>query len=719
MHWSIGVVAASWFVVSLGAQTWNRADAFPSAGSGIMTHDRDRDRVVMFGHYNGDDVTWEWTGATWSPNHTATYPSVTFRHTLVYDDARRQTWLFDFGSRETWAYDGRMWSQVNTSMAPSYREAPSMVFDRQRDVAVLFGGQFDHHTVLSDTWEWDGTSWTQAQPPVIPGARAGHAMTYDPVAGEVLMFGGSNLQGVLDDTWAWDGTFWVQQQAFVRPAARWGSAMAFDSVRQRPLLFGGRSIQTYDDTWEWTGSNWQQLQPATTPPWDFGAALVAHDGTNSLLLHGAAEGQTWRWDGTDWSLAQDWPAPALMESAAAADRARGKIVVFGDARGNSTFPAPVPTGTWEWDGIEWERKQPAVEPPSRGYGAMASDPLLGKTILYGGQQRVNYQWLFDTWEWDGNQWTQRFPTTSPQVRLRSTMYFDATIGRAVLATENVAGQPTGFYEWTWDGNDWQPLTSTTALGQFRAAGYDEARGVAVAVTSSGTFERVGGQWQQLTGAGPFFGAFDGRGFAYDPARQTMVAITYATSLGAYSAPAWEWDGLSWSSLPSAQGHGYYAARLLVEDPTRGQLTLIGGNILATRFWNLTDSPAFGEAFGGACGGSAGEVTVTARGKPRTGNAAFGVDVDHALPGALVLLGISIGEGNAPLGNGCSWYFGSPIASHVLFASASGFAAVDLPIPQSTAFRGIVLASQAFAIDPAGPHLGGLAASAGLRIRIGD
>ena len=38
----------------------------------------------------------------------------------------------------------------------------------------------------------------------------------------------------------------------------------------------------------------------------------------------------------------------------------------------------------------------------------------------------------DTWEWDGNTWLERSPTTSPSVRFGHAMAYDAARQRVVL-----------------------------------------------------------------------------------------------------------------------------------------------------------------------------------------------------------------------------------------------------------------------------------------------
>jgi len=68
---------------------------------------------------------------------------------------------------------------------------------------------------------------------------------------------------------------------------------------------------------------------------------------------------------------------------------------------------------------------------------MTFDAARGRAVLFGGSiqpfgQRYPTQFA-DTWEWDGNTWTQRFAVQSPAARFAPALYFDATRSRVQLA----------------------------------------------------------------------------------------------------------------------------------------------------------------------------------------------------------------------------------------------------------------------------------------------
>jgi hypothetical protein len=61
---------------------------------------------------------------------------------------------------------------------------------------------------------------------------------------------------------------------------------------------------------------------------------------------------------------------------------------------------------------------------------MAYDAATGQLVLFGGF--VGGTYLNDTWTWDGTNWTQQNPTTSPSPREGLSMAYDDAIGLVVL-----------------------------------------------------------------------------------------------------------------------------------------------------------------------------------------------------------------------------------------------------------------------------------------------
>ena len=69
----------------------------------------------------------------------------------------------------------------------------------------------------------------------------------------------------------------------------------------------------------------------------------------------------------------------------------------------------------------WVQIQPKTSPSARWQHAMSYDPITGKTLLFGGRPTAANTYLADTWQYDGTNWTQLSPATSPPGRYLSEM----------------------------------------------------------------------------------------------------------------------------------------------------------------------------------------------------------------------------------------------------------------------------------------------------------
>lgn len=298
---------------------------------------------------------------------------------------------------------GSNWTELAPPTSPTARMSVAMCTDIARHRVVLFGGWtgWSGNTYLADTWEWDGTTWLS--PGAIPGpvGRASNGIAYDSSRHRVVLFGGYDPGGVLGDTWEWDGTLWLQRISPTSPSARDGLAMAYDSIRQRVVLYGGSvGGVPLGDTWEWDGATWWSCSPPSSPPPRAHSAM-AFDPTNAVVVMFGGLGtagrlaDTWAWDGTNW-LPQFTPTypPARASHAMTWDDHAQNIIMFGGA----TSVAGVGTylnDTWEWDGSAWHEEFVAGPSP-RGDHAMAYDPVLQRTLLFGGTDynvTLNQTWI--------------------------------------------------------------------------------------------------------------------------------------------------------------------------------------------------------------------------------------------------------------------------------------------------------------------------------------
>jgi hypothetical protein len=103
--------------------------------------------------------------------------------------------------------------------------------------------------------------------------------------------------------------------------------------------------------------------------------------------------------------------------AMAHDAIRGRVVLFGNG------------ATWEWDGTNWSQRFPATSPPARSSHAMAWDPARGRVVLHGGNGGGVP--LSDWWEWDGINWTPRPLVSNAPARFGHGFAWESSRGRAL------------------------------------------------------------------------------------------------------------------------------------------------------------------------------------------------------------------------------------------------------------------------------------------------
>jgi hypothetical protein len=70
---------------------------------------------------------------------------------------------------------------------------------------------------------------------------------------------------------------------------------------------------------------------------------------------------------------------------------------------------------------------------------MTYDIVLGRVVLFGGQPQISTPYLSDSWLWDGSDWTEAFPSTSPPPRKSQLMVYDALRSQVVLFGGEQAG----------------------------------------------------------------------------------------------------------------------------------------------------------------------------------------------------------------------------------------------------------------------------------------
>jgi cysteine-rich repeat protein len=386
--------------------------------------------------------------------------------------------------------------------------------------------------------------------------RRGHVAAYMPAQKLFVVFGGAHGNVVLDDQWQRDATGTWLPYTGARPSARHEAAMIYDSARQRLVLFGGLDPDgaALGDTWEFDGTTWTKMTPAMSPParWSSGLAYVAGSGAHSVLFGGANGstgnfGDTWNYDGVTWSSITLTPHPqARADHVMAWDSARNVVILYGGTSGLfSGF-----SDTWELGLFGWiERQIPG--PPARAGAGLAYSPARGKAVLFGGSGANASS---DTWEYDGNAWTQvTTGLSTPPARTQGTLGVDAS-GELLLV-----GGAKNFSDllddiWLYNGTGkWGDRTPTvTPWARAAPLTYDSAAQRAVLVSGVGIslgqdMWKFDDAWQ--AGVSPPGVSFN-HGLAYDETASRLVVFGGMGQQLLVTNTTFAFDGSTWSTLTS-------------------------------------------------------------------------------------------------------------------------------------------------------------------------
>jgi uncharacterized protein (TIGR03437 family) len=290
---------------------------------------------------------------------------------------------------------------------------------------------------------------------------------------------------------------WTTVRPLTFPPARCDGGMAYDAALGQVVLFGGQTIVfggnnieygELGDTWLWDGTNFTLQSPKSSPPAEYGLNM-GYDSAHGQIFIASGFIQTppfplgnkngsWVWDGTNWT--QESPENSLPPRAGAGmayDAAHGQFVVFGGRNvtpnSNGLNTTTTLGDTWTWDGVNWTQQFPKTSPTPRDGPAMVYDAVHGQTVLFGGSI-VNATTFVtttfnETWVWDGTNWTLETPQTSPPARSSSGMAYDSGHGKTVLFGGVDVNLNLLSDTWVWDGTNWtqeSPQTNPPALSDF-------------------------------------------------------------------------------------------------------------------------------------------------------------------------------------------------------------------------------------------------------------
>lgn len=259
------------------------------------------------------------------------------------------------------------------------------------------------------------------------------------------------------------------------------------------VLFGGTTgtgaaagAAALGDTFSWDGRGWTTSTPPNSPPLR-SAAIVATLGDHLVMFGGIGPvnggaalplGDTWTWDGQTWSQLFPPHGPPPRYDAASGVVVTGgspQLVMFG-GRGFGDGGIADLDDTWTWDGNDWIEQHPGTSPPARS-GAAAGG-VGDALVVFGGTSAGGAAPLGDTWVWRHGDWTQAgagagasFP--SPRTHAAATSF-----GGQVVLFGGAGAQGALADTWLWNGSGWgeatpsglvPPARSSAAMGVFDGA----------------------------------------------------------------------------------------------------------------------------------------------------------------------------------------------------------------------------------------------------------
>ncbi len=665
----------------LPAQAWvdRTPNPDPDHLNGVA-YDPHRLRAVMF----SGRIVYEWDGLGWAQAGLVPATLVTHRTGPVFDRHSGQVVVImdigSFGNVRTMGWDGQMWH--DRGPAPTWPCA--LAADPALDSLLLM----DTAVTGTASWTWRNGGWQPLATNRPAGLRGLYAA--DPQRRRLVLVGerGTSHHGA---TWEWDGTAW---RTWPLPSALRtnggvvfaSDALGYDESRGQMVLFdmAGRLTSL------WDGSGWTVQSPTNVPQADDFHLVFDRSRGQLLMLGGQLQGRQWRWTGADWQVVQE-AAPAPLQSAM--DWVRLRTVRVTE------------TGTWEGDGMGWQRVGAA--PPLVMGSGFAHDGQ--GCVLFGGLS----SWLqfplpvnAETRRWDGSTWTLLSAAVAPPARYGHGLATDLNGGGVLLHGGFDARQQELRDTWRWNTGQWVQLTTPVAPpgGSTRMVAMLSGTGDIMAAKGVGQsieLWRWNGAWQPEAPPVPGMSPTSGFHMGYDPTTGAPVVLGRDATTGAGASAAWL-PGRGWFALPPP-----WNDPLTFElDPVRGTLQAISRDRTSV----LAIVPAGSETIGVGCGQPV--PRLSHRGVPRIGTPGFAFTA--VLPAAApFLLVVDLQAAANPMPNGCTALVGNGTTAFTV-ALPSGLASVAAPIPADLALRGLLVHAQGWTMQGSA-----LAGSAALRVRIGD
>ena len=294
------------------------------------------------------------------------------------------------------------------------------------------------------------------------------------------------------------------------------------------------------------------------PPACWGADLIYHPQLQQVLLVNCVPDPSqetpsiiWGWDGTHWQRVTEGGPPGRILGGAAYDEKRNVLVLYG---GRSVELGKCSQETWEWDGEAWSQKE--VSPPTAcDHVKMVYDAANGESILFSGldgdENPVN-----ETWSWNGEEW-KLLSEAGPESRGHFGFVYDP-IHEQTLLYGGYASTVTDEF-WVWKDNAWEEISFPDPgnLSHFGMTYDTNANALYIfgGATSTSTFSSLTaktwvlseGSWRELSPTN----SPSERGspaLGYDPVRNRIVLYGGFDAGRNELEDTWEWDGEQWNCL---------------------------------------------------------------------------------------------------------------------------------------------------------------------------
>jgi len=369
-------------------------------------------------------------------------------------------------------------------------------------------------------------------------------------------------------------------------------------------MFGGRhydanfQFSQFDDTWTWDGTNWTEQHPATHPSARFFTIMAYDPALNKAILFGGITcpqqctylNDTWAWDGTNWTqITTPVSPPARIGASLAYDATSQQFVLFGGNYVDSGGVRHFLSDTWLFDGTNWTQATPLTSPSPRSGDSnrLTYVPANNGLLMFGGYDGNPRN---DTWLWDGSNWNALAPATSPGPSEDPAITYDSTTATAVLYLFESQ-------TWTWNGVTWTRSTSISPQSRFGPVFvYDPPANKVLMFAGVNCLPGFEDEWLWDGAAWtpvdlgerfpPQRSLFSGQ-IAFDTARNQAVLFSGSREGCSLLYDTWTWNGTVWNQIHPATSPPPRVYSSMAYDPDQGVTVLFGGRITPSTQGNDT------------------------------------------------------------------------------------------------------------------------------------